>query len=148
MVTNMEELFPITPPCGEDDTEGAQRVFEDFLTLYQPTLIRLEYHLEDIVDHAGTMYAEAYMPWRDALHELFKGVYLTAKKVPLPNKEKFIDALRTFSFNSALQFLIDMCASCKMRLPENWAETFREHINLLLFSIAILSREPRPSLVR
>jgi len=138
----------ILPPLNEDDTEGAQRVFEEFLTLYQPTLIRVEYYLEEVIEHAGAPYAEAYKPWHIALHDLFKGVYLTSKKLPLPNKEKFIDALRTFSFDSAIQFLLDICANCKLKLSQDWSDKFREHINLLLFSLSILSRVQQPSIVR
>lgn len=144
----MEDLKVIIPPAGEDDTEGAQRVFEEFLTLYQPVLMRVEYYLEEVIEHAGVTYAEAYKPWQSALHDLFKGVYLTAKAVPLPDTEKFIDALRTFSFDSAIRFLSDICTSCRLKLPQDWVTKFREHINLLLFSLAILTRAQQPSLAR
>ncbi|MFW0776994.1 MAG: hypothetical protein ACN2B6_04670 [Rickettsiales bacterium] len=134
-----EELI-IIPPKGEEDTEGAQRVFEQFLKLYQPTLIRVEYYLEDIIEHAGPAYAEAYQPWHDAVHSLFKGVYLQAKRIPLPDTEKFIAALETFSFDSAIKFLQDLCVSCKLKANREWVARFREHIKLLLFSMSILRR--------
>lgn len=144
----MEDCLTIIPPAGEDDAEGAQRVFEEFLTLYQPTLIRIEYYLEEVIEQAGVTYAEAYRPWHSAMHDLFKGVYLTAKKVPLPDTDKFIDALRTFSFESAIQFLCDICINCKLQIAKDWVERFREHINLLLFSLSIINRVQQPSLAR
>lgn len=144
----MNDHLLIVPPSGEDDTEGAVRVFEEFLTLYQPTLIRIEFYLEEVIEQAGPEYADAYRPWHTALHDLFKGVYLTAKKIPLPNKSRFIDALKTFNFESALQFLRDLCANCKIQLSEDWVARFREHINLLLFSISILNRTEQPALAR
>lgn len=144
----MEDLKIIIPPKGEDDTEGAQRVFEQFLVIYQPVLIRVEYYLEEVIEQAGVNYAEAYKPWHVALHDLFKGVYLTAKNIPIPDKDRFIDALRTFSFDSAIQFLSDICISCKLRLPQDWVAKFREHINLLLFSLSILARNQQPQHAR
>jgi len=144
----MTDNLLITPPLDEDDTEGAMRVFDEFLTIYQPTLIRIEYYLEEIIEQAGPTYAEAYRPWHTALHNLFKGVYLVSRKIPLPNPTKFIDALKTFDFDSAVQFLYDLCANCKITLHENWVTRFKEHINLLLFSLSILSRKSQISLAR
>lgn len=145
---SMADLVLIMPPADEDDTDGAQRVFENFLHLYQPALIRIEYYLEEIIEKAGPAYASAYQPWHDAIHNLFKGVYLTAKKIPLPNNSKFIEALKMLSFDSALQFLSDLCAICKIPMPQDWTVKFREHINLLLFSLSILNRASQPSLIR
>ena len=137
----MGEKLIIIPPRGEEDTEGAQRVFEQFLKLYQSTFIRVEYYLEDIIEHAGPAYAEAYQPWHDAIHSLFKGVYLQAKRIPIPDSEKFIDALKTFSFDGAIKFLQDLCINCKLKVNREWVARFREHIKLLLFSLSILQRD-------
>lgn len=144
----MEDTGTIRPPTDGGDREGAQRVFEEFLTLYQPTFILVEYHLEDVIESAGPAYAQAYKPWYDALHTLFKGVYLTAKKIPLPDTEKFIDALHTFSFEGTLQFLSDLCISCKLKVTQEWLNRFREHIKLLLFSLSILHNKQAYELTR
>src|SRR5437763_365397 len=125
----MGEHYAIISPSGEDDQEGARRVFEQFLIIYQPTLTRLEQHLEGLIETTEPAFAQAYEPWHKALQDLFRGVYMVAKKVPLPDPEAFIDALRMFTFESAIQFLNDLCISCKMVLHQDWVKTFREHIN-------------------
>ena len=73
----------IIPPLGEEDIDGARRAFGDFLVIYKPTLERIEIYLEQIIEQAGTAYAEAYRPWRQGLHELFRGATLISKKIPL-----------------------------------------------------------------
>lgn len=137
----MGEYKVIVPPMNEDDTEGAQRVFEEFLVLYQPALTHIEHFLEHVMEDAGPDYADAYKPWHKALHDLFRGVYLVAKKIPLPDPEAFTEALRMFSFDSAIQFLSDVCLSCRLSLQNDWGQRFREHINILLFSVSILNRQ-------
>ena len=59
----------IQPPRGANDTQGARRVFEDFLDIYQPTLVRVENYLEDTVRKIDPAFAEAYRPWQQALHD-------------------------------------------------------------------------------
>lgn len=137
----MEAFIQIIPPTGEDDREGAQRVFEEFLTLYQPTLVRTEYYLEQIMEELEPEYAEAYRPWHQALHNLFRGVYLISKKIPLSDPEGFMESLRMFSFDSAIRFLYDLCISCRLALQRDWIENFHKHINMLLFSATILNRQ-------
>lgn len=137
----MGEYPHIRPPVCENDTEGAQRVFEEFLILYKPILITVQGHLENLMHDMGPLYADAYQPWCNALKDLFQGVYLVARKIPLPDKEAFTEALRMFSFDSAVQFLCDLCVSCRISLQRDWARYFREHIHLLLSSIAILNRQ-------
>ena len=136
----MTEYNEILPPAGEDDQEGAERVFKDFLVLYQPTLIQVEHKLEGIIQNTEPEYADAYKPWHQALCDLVRGVYLIAKKVSLPNPDDFLDALRTFSFESAIQFLYDLGIRCKMALQPDWAQSFRKNIDILLFSISIINR--------
>jgi hypothetical protein len=131
----------ILPPSDEDDIKGAQRVFEDFFTLYQPTLSRVDNYLENIEEQVGPLYAQAYKPWQIALHDLCTGIYLVTKKIPLPDKDKFMEALKIFSFDGAIQFLYDLCASCRITLDSNWLKRFQQHINLLLMSISILNRQ-------
>jgi|GEM_PF-1901741 len=134
----MVETHRIIPPSGNNDQEGAQRVFEEFFLLYHPTLTRLESKLYDIVEETEPTYAEAYKPWQKALHELVRGVYLCAKRISLPDINGFKDALRMFSFEGAVQFLNDLTMRCKMSFHPDWTELFREHIKLLLFSLSIL----------
>lgn len=137
----MELTGKMLPPTGEDDTEGAFRVFEGFLVIYQPALVGVEHYLHQAMHDMEPTFAEAYRPWQNALHDLFTGIYLTAKKIPLPDPEKFMEALRLFSFDSAIRFLHDICISCKMKMQANWSERFREHIDMLLFAANILERE-------
>lgn len=137
----MEDDIKIIPPMGEDDIKGAERACEEFFILYQPTLSRIERHLETIISHTSLNYVEAYLPWQQALRDLIRGVYLTVKKIPLPNYEAFLEALHIFSFESAIQFLRDLCTSCNIDLSQSWEEKFREHINMLLFSVSILNRK-------
>lgn len=144
----MNDSQHILPPMGEDDSEGAQRVFEEFLVLYQPTFAHIEYRLEHIIEEMQPAYADAYRPWHKALQDLFRGVYLIAKKIPLPDPEGFMDALRIFTFESAILFLQDLCVSSRLSLPRDWAQNFRKHIDMLLFSMAILNRQQQPSMVR
>lgn len=144
----METLLDISPPRDDTDAEGARRTFEDFLTLYKPTLERVEDYLESIIEKEGSMYGVAYSPWQEAIHDLLRGVYLMSRKIPLPNKEDFTEALRMFSFESAIKFLRDVCLCCRIALKTNWEEKFREHINMLLFSLSILNRQQQCSPVR
>lgn len=137
----------ISPPEGEEDVEGARRFLEEFLILYQPVLIRVEHHLEKLIQDAGP-YADAYRPWRKAVHQVFRGVYLLAKGIPVPDLDSFIDAVRMFSFDSAAQLIGDLCISSKMALKNDWAERFREHINQLLLVINIIIRGQQVSLNR
>ncbi len=146
---SMEDYLQIMPPTDGEDIEGAHRVFEEFLVLYQPALLSVERYLETVIEEIGPDYADAYRPWHKGLHDLFQGVYLMAKKIPLPDPEAFADALRMFSFDSAVRFLWDLCISCKLALQSDWVERFREHIDMLLFSLSILNRhQQQPSLAR
>lgn len=137
----MVALAMIRPPKGETDTAGAQRVFEEFFLLYQPTLTRAERYLEKAVKELQPEYAEGYQPWLRSLQQLLRGVYLVVKKIPMPDTESFLESLRTFSFDSAIEFLRDICVSSRISLSRDWTDRFREHINLLLFSAAILNRQ-------
>jgi hypothetical protein len=139
----MEDYLQIEPPLSGDDREGAQRVFEEFLVLYQPALSSVQHYLERVIFEAPD-YADAYKPWHKALQDLFQGVYLTAKRIPLPDPDAFLEALRMFSFQSAIQFLCDLCISCRLALQRDWAKHFHEHINMLLFSQAILAQKQQP----
>jgi hypothetical protein len=142
----MEDWNYILPPADGDDIKGAERVFEDFFTLYQPTLTQLDTYLENIVEEVGPIYAQAYRPWHIALHDLCTGIFLMSKKIPLPDKDRFMEALKIFSFDGAIQFLYDLCTSCRITLDPNWLKRFQQHINLLLMSLSILNRQQQPSL--
>lgn len=137
----MVDCERITPPASNHDQEGARRVFDDFFHLYHPTLVRLEYKLYNIIEETEPVYANAYRPWQKALHILVRGIYMLAKRIPLPDIEDFRDALRMFSFDGAIQFLDDLTMRCRLSLHPEWAEQFREHIKLLLFSLSIIYKQ-------
>ncbi|MDX2113690.1 MAG: hypothetical protein SFW63_08180 [Alphaproteobacteria bacterium] len=134
----------IPHPKHDADLQGAHMVFHQFMNRYQPIFIRLEGYLDDMAQNAGR-YAEAYKPWQQALHHLRRGVYLTAKKIPLQNAQTFIEAIQTFSFDGALRLLQDLCASCRISLPSGWAEQFRKHLKLLQFAFSIVLRQQQLS---
>lgn len=137
----MADIRPITPPLDENDAEGAHRVFEEFFVVYQPTLIRLECKLHDIIEESGPTYSTPYRAWHKALHDLVRGVHMIARRFPLPDAEGFAEALRIFSFDGAAKLLNDLIITCRLPLAPNWAERFKENIKLLLFSFSILQRQ-------
>lgn len=137
ILLHMEATCYIAPPADAEDAEGAQRVFREFLTFYQPSLVSVEYYLERVIEEVDPVYADAYRPWYQALHDLFSGASLIAKNNPLPDPDGFLDALRTFRFDSAACFLSDLCVDCQ----QDWAQHFREHIDMLLLSFSILNRK-------
>lgn len=143
------DAFPrIPPPHSSDDNEGALRVFNDFFHIYQPVFARVEFYLEQVITQVDPMYAQAYRPWHKSLRDLMRGVYLMARRVPLPDPDAFLDALRTFSFDSAIYFLRDICVSCKLHIERGWAQRFRENILTLLFALGILQRQHEQQLQR
>ena len=144
----MGGMNDILPPLDEDDIKGAERVFENFFTLYQPTLTRVDQYLKQVMREVGPVYAEAYRPWQIAIHDLASGLFLMAKKIPLPDKERFTEALSIFTFDGAVRFLYDLCASCMLQLDRDWIKRFTQHIHMLLFSLDILTRQQQPSLTR
>ncbi len=144
----MEGLYTITPPAGEADRLGAHRVFEDFLTLYQPALTSVEHYLTKVVDETEPTYAMAYEPWLVALRDLMQGAYLIARRIPLPDPASFIEALQMFRFEGAIHLLSDICADCRLLLSSDWAKKFHEHIDMLLFSASILFRQQHEGLQR
>lgn len=127
-------------PAHEEDMEGARRAFEEFFVLYQPALSQVERHLEKVIEEAGE-FAEAYRPWYLGLRDLFRGIYLTVRRIPLPDPESLREALHMFSFDSAVHLLRDLCISCRINVSRDWGQHFREHINMLLFSLSILNRQ-------
>lgn len=139
----METLTNIAGITTKNDNN--RLVFEDFIINYQPTLKEAEAYLDDMIEKIDPAFAEAYIPWKKSLHELLKGAYLMAKKVPLPNKAKFMEALQIFSFESAVTFLADILISCHIKLERDWAEKFRKSINNLLFAIANMQQQANRS---
>ncbi len=119
--------------------------FEDFLINYKPILMRVENYLEEVIEKIDPAFVRGYIPWKKALHELITGVYLITKKIPLPNKEDFMEALCLFSFDSSIKFLRDICNICQLQLKRNWEKEFREHIDKLLFEITTLELQQKYS---
>ncbi len=135
----METLFDI-PRVGEQ-TDTVHRVFEQFLIDYQPVLFCVENYLDEVIEKTDNAYKEAYVPWKNALHELLSGAYLIAKRNHLPNKDSFIEALCMFSFDGTITFLRDICSICQLQLKNGWRKEFQEHINQLIFSVSILNQQ-------
>lgn len=142
----METLFNISQDIDKNDQLTIEhQVFEQFLMDYQPVLVKVEKYLEKVIDETDCMYREAYMPWKKALHELLEGAYYLAKKIPLPSKEEFMDALFMFSFKSTISFLSDICSICQLKLKNEWEKEFQDKINMLLFALS--GQTNKPSLV-
>lgn len=120
----------------EGQADAAHRACEKFLVNYQTILLRVESYLEEIIEKTDNAYKEAYLPWKNALHDLLSGTYFIAKDIPLPNKNNFADALCMFSFEGAVTFLRDICSECQLRLKNGWRKEFREHIKELQSSIS------------
>lgn len=144
----METESRIASPQGEDDKQGAKHVFDEFFVIYQPVLMDVESYLKNTMEKMDSEYASAYKPWFDALENLLQGVFLTVKKIPLPDTDSFIDAIKLFTFDSAIQFLYDLCLSARIKLSNCWAEQFQKHIHMLLFSAAILFDQRQKSYAR
>ncbi len=128
-----------------DEALQAKRMAESFVEVYQVTLIRIEQHLDNVIDHAGEQYAEGYKPWQKAVHDLVHGTFLLSKEEVKPDKESLSDALRIFSFESSVNFLDDICRTVGIRTEREWHEKFRAHVHLLLSSLDITPKR-RPLL--
>ena len=138
----METIIEKPPLCPISTGANA---FEDFLINYKPVLTKVEDYLEEVIEKTDPAFAKGYIPWKKALNELITGTYLIAKKIPLPNKEDFMESLFLFSFDSAIKFLRDICNICQLQLKRNWEKEFREHINRLLFTISTLEAQQQYS---
>lgn len=137
----MENIHNIPLPSHDTDVEGAHRVFEEFNKLYQPVLQSAEKHLHVVVAKMEPEYGTAYTSWYNALDELCRGIYMISRNIPMPDMQRFIDSLHMFSFDSAAQFLYDLCRNAKIPLPRDWIKVFRAHVDLLLFAVAIINGE-------
>jgi hypothetical protein len=143
----MQADHDILPPSGTDDMLGAQRVCKEFLWHYEPVVDTLDKHLQEMIDHMQSPFADAYKPWHQGLKDLFDGIHSLARDMPLPDPERFREALNMFSFEGALQFLNDLCLCLKLGMPAEWLRQFRQDINTLLFSATILSIPKSPVIV-
>lgn len=133
----------------EDSKNDAPRLaFSNFLVSYQPILKSAEDYLESMIEKTAPTYAEAYKPWKDALHELLEGAILISQKISLPDQDEFMNALKMFSFDSTIHFLRDICRICDIELKIDWEINFREHIDRLLFIISAIFREQDVDYVR
>jgi len=130
----------------DSKTDAPHLAFTNFLVSYQPVLESAEEYLVSMIEKTAPTYAEAYKPWKDALHELLEGAYLISHKIELPDKDEFMNALKMFSFDSTIKFLRDICKICDIELKIDWEINFREHIDKLLFAIANLFREQQAEL--
>lgn len=144
----MESDLDMPSRTGEDGRQEALRVFTEFFNLYQPLLTSIDAYLKDSMDRMSASYAQAYMPWQGAIQDMVQGVYFTVKKIPLPDTQSFLDSLRLFSFESAIQFLYDLCEICRIQLPRDWVARFQKHIHALLTAASILYNEQQQSRAR
>ena len=138
----MSEQDFISPP-GENNEESAQRVFQDFFAQYQPVFSNVEVYLGQIIKEAPE-YADAYRPWQTAIHRLSDGIAVTIESHQLPEDEEFMESLRMFSFDGAVNFLEDISSNCLLDLERNWAQHFHSHLNALLLAFNILHALPKP----
>lgn len=130
---------------SEEAARQAKRMAESFVEVYQVTLVRIEQHLDDVVEEAGEAYAAGYKPWQQAVHDLVHGTFLLSKEEVKPDKEKLSDALRVFSFESSVNFLDDICKTVGIRTERGWDEKFRAHVHMLLSTLDIMPKR-RPLL--
>ena len=136
----MDETPTITKAHEITELPEARRLAETFVEVYQVTLIRVEQHLEDIIDEAGEDYAAGYEPWRKALHDLLSGSYQLSKETAIPEKEVFEEALRVFSFDSSIAFLKDVCEIIGINTERGWSDRFRHHVQKLTDAMGVLQR--------
>jgi hypothetical protein len=136
----MEDDTRIAGNSGHNAYE-AKRVAETFVEVFQVTLIRIEQHLDDVIEEAGEQYAEGYKPWQKAVHDLVHGTFLLSKEVVKPDRESLSDALRVFSFESSVNFLDDICISIGIRTERGWHEKFRDHVHMLITALDIMPKK-------
>ena len=136
------ETHPETLSRDGVSAEETKRMAQTFVEVYQVTLIRIEQHLEDIIEDAGEQYAHGYLPWHEALHDLLNGTVLIAGEVQPADRDSFVEALRLFSFDSSARFLHDLCSSVGIRTDRGWNEKFRAHIDMLMSSLDIKKYNP------
>lgn len=127
-------------PFASDDRQAIKNACKKFHDDYQPILTRLDIHLEQMIRSTKPPYAQAYQPWLKSLREIGKGILLMSKGIPLPDPAALIDALKMFCFDSTLQFLSDLCITCKLALKTDWITQFRKDIDTMLFAVAALQR--------
>lgn len=129
----------IAPHRYASDTDGAQRVFTEFWNLYGAQLTSAEGYLLGVMEHSGS-YAEAYRPWCRALTDLIHGVYLAARRIPLPNVKAVREAMRIFSMKSAANMLRDAIVGACVPLAAGWAARFCENMAALAGAFRVLAR--------
>jgi hypothetical protein len=137
----MEETDLNTDLSINGDPHDAKRMAETFVEVYQVTLIRIEQHLDDVIEEAGAQYAEGYKPWQQAVHDLVHGTFLLSKENVKPDKDTLSDALRVFSFESSVKFLDDLATSIGIRTERGWHERFRQHIHVLMSAMDIMPKK-------
>lgn len=129
--------------ANHSEAENAKRMAETFVEVYQVTLIRIEQHLDDVIEEAGEQYAEGYKPWQKAVHDLVHGTFLLSNEAAKPDEEALSDALRVFSFDSSVKFLGDLCGNIGINTERNWHERFRAHIHMLISALDIMPKKRR-----
>lgn len=135
----MDENHTMELEIGSD-AHNAKRMAETFVEVYQVTLIRIEQHLDDVIEEAGDQYAAGYKPWQQAIHDLVHGTFLLSKEVAKPDKDALSDALRVFSFESSVKFLDDMANAIGIRTTPGWHEKFRSHVHVLMSALDIMPK--------
>ena len=137
----MDEITPIEFAGSGNNAESAKRAAETFVEVYQVTLIRIEEHLDTVIEDAGAEYADGYKPWQEAVHNLVHGTFLLSKETAKPDEELLSDALRVFSFESSTEFLHDLCTILGIKTEDNWQEKFRGHVHNLLSSLDVIPKK-------
>ncbi|MDX2073483.1 MAG: hypothetical protein SFX19_03850 [Alphaproteobacteria bacterium] len=120
---------------GDENALQATRMAQTFVEVYQVTLIRIEQHLDHVIEEAGDPYAEGYKPWQKAVHDLVHGTFLLSKEAAKPDKELLGEALQVFSMDSSVYFLDEICSTIGIRTEREWHAKFRAHVHLLMTAL-------------
>ena len=116
------------PSAGDELTEHCM-IFHE---VYEEDLKMIQAYLDEIDILYKARYQSAYSHWRKLLAEIREGTDLITQHHELNNPSAFHEALRAFSFMSAVRFLRDIGTICGAKFDKEWAERFQANIILIL----------------
>lgn len=122
---------------------NALEVFQNFRNDYEGTFVRVEYYLKEVVENVPPYLASAYQSWYKAAHDLIRGVYCVTKEIPIAHAESLKDAIHLFTYDSAIQFLRDICISCGMRVNDDWCKALKENMHQLKTAFEMLVHQQK-----
>lgn len=119
---------------------NAKTVCIEFLNEHHSMLKTVESYLSDLVKKTEDTYSKAYEPWLKGIQDMCVGIFIVAKGMPLTQPSRLVEALKMFTFESALNFIDDMCKCCQLALKPERLKKFRQDIDRILFNIAHLQQ--------